>query len=263
MDNKLSFIPSHDGKKLRLRIIACDVLFREICLCAAYSRNIISVDFLPRGLHDNPDVMRAEVQKKIDETDESAYNGILLGYALCSNGTAGVRARGIPLIVPRAHDCITLFLGSKEKYRQYFTDNPGTYYYTSGWLERAGSKVERKVQDGLGLGKKYEEYVKKYGEDNAKYLIAFESSWIENYSRAAFIDIDFVRFLNYNEQAKEIAVQRNWEYEELSGDIRLIRKLIDSEWDEDEFLIVQPGGEIAASYDDRIIECRSVQPAVK
>lgn len=241
---------------MRLKIIACEVLLREICLCAAYSGNVISVEFLTRGLHDNPNTLRSEVQGKIDETDESIYEGILLGYALCSNGTVGVRARGIPLIIPKAHDCITLFLGSREKYNKHFNDAPGTYYYTTGWLERAGSKVERKVQDGRGLGKKYEEYVRKYGEDNAKYLMEFERSWVENYSRAAFIDVEFVKIPNYKEEVRRIAAQRGWEYEELPGDIRLIKKLIDSEWDQDEFLIIQPGEEIVSSYDDHVLGCR-------
>ena len=243
---------------MRLKVIACEVLFREICLCAAQTRNIISTEFLERGLHDNPDTLRSEVQRKIDETDESSYNGILLGYALCSNGVMGIQARGIPLIIPRAHDCVALFLGSKENYNKHFNDNPGTYYYTSGWLERAGSKVERKVQDGRGMGAKYEEYVKKYGEDNARYLMEFEKSWIENYSCAAYIDLEFVRFLDYKEETEKVAKERGWKYEELPGDIRLIRKLIDGEWDEDEFLIVQPGEQITVSYDNNILGCKSV-----
>ena len=248
---------------MRLKVIACEVLLREICLCAAHSENVISIEFLKRGLHDNPDLLRSDVQRKIDETDESMYEGILLGYGLCSNGVVGIQARGIPLVVPRAHDCVTFFLGSKEKYREHFTDNPGTYYYTSGWLERAGSKVERKVQDGRGLGKKYQEYVRKYGEDNARYLMEFESSWVDNYSRAAFIDLEFVRFLNYREQVKKIAAQRGWKYEELSGDIKLIRKLIDGKWDEDEFLIVQPGEEITPSYDNLVLDCRMAHDMAK
>jgi hypothetical protein len=238
---------------MRLKVIACEVLLREICLCAAYSKNTISIDFLKRGLHDNPDELRSEVQKKIDETDEKSYEGILLGYALCSNGIVGIKAKGIPLVIPKAHDCITLFLGSKEKYMEYFGHNPGTYYYTSGWLERLGSTVERKIQDGRGLGKKFEEYVKKYGEDNARYLMEFERSWISNYSRAAYIDLEFVRFLGYNDHTKKIAEDKGWKYEEIPGDIRLIKKLIDSEWNAEEFLIVQPGQEIVASYDNNVI----------
>ncbi len=241
---------------MRLKVIACEVLFREICLCAAHSQNIISTEFLVRGLHDNPDMLRSEVQRKIDETDESMHESILLGYALCSNGIVGIQARGIPLVVPRAHDCVTLFLGSKENYGKHFSSSPGTYYYTSGWLERAGSKIERKVQDGRGLGKKYEKYVEKYGEDNAKYLMEFEQSWIENYTCAAYIDLKFASFLNYKEEVKKIAENRSWKYEELPGDIRLIRKLIDGQWNEDEFMVVQPGEEIIPSYDNDVLACR-------
>ena len=248
---------------MRLKAIACEVLFREVSLCAAYSSNIISTEFLKRGLHDNPDLLRSEVQRRIDETDESICEGILLGYALCSNGTAGIQARGIPLVVPRAHDCITLFLGRKEKYDKHFANNPGTYYYTSGWLERAGSDVERKVQDGRGLGEEFEEYVRKYGEDNARYLMKFESSWVENYSRAAYISLNLIRSADYKGQVKKIAAERGWEYEELAGDVRLIRKLIDGEWDDDEFLTVQPGEEITGSHDDRILECRLAHDAIK
>jgi len=91
----------------------------------------------------------------------------------------------------------------------------------------------------------------------------FENSWVDNYSRAAFIDLEFVRFLNYREQVKKIAAQRGWKYEELSGDIKLIRKLIDGEWDEDKFLIVQPGEEITPSYDNLVLDCRLAHDAIK
>ncbi len=108
------------------------------------------------------------------------------------------------------------------------------------------------------MGAKYEEYVEKYGEDNARYLMEFEKSWIENYSYATYIDLEFVRFLNYKEQAEKVAAERGWKYEELPGDIRLIRKLIDGEWDEDEFLVVQPGQQIIASYENHVLGCKPV-----
>ncbi len=250
----MSDLQENNLERKHLKIIACDVFYREICLCAAHSGNITTIEFLQKGLHDDPDAMRVELQKAIDHTDEKQYDAIVMAYGLCSSGTAGLRARGIPIVIPRAHDCITLFLGSKQRYMEYFNEHPGTYYYTSGWFERSGVKVvERKVQDGYGLGKQFEEYVKKYGEDNARYLIAFENSWVQNYSQVMFIDLDFVSFLNYNEEAKKVAENRDWDYDEVRGDIGLIKKLIDGEWDEEEFLIIQPGQEIVASYDEKIL----------
>ena len=80
--------------------------------------------------------MSARLTETLSRVDETRYDAVLLGYGLCSNGLVGMGARSIPLVVPRAHDCITLFLGSKERYLQYFQDNPGVYFMTSGWIGR-------------------------------------------------------------------------------------------------------------------------------
>ncbi len=238
---------------MRLKVIACNVLFREICLCAAYSRNVIDMEFLEKGLHDEPDKLRSIVQTKIDEIDGRKYKAVVLGYALCSNSLAGIRARDIPIVIPKAHDCITLFLGSKESYKKHHDDVPGTYYYTSGWMERSGANMERKVRDTAGLSKKYREYVEKYGEDNARYIIEIENSWVNNYSRAVFIDVGFMEFPEFEENVRKLAEQSGWEYKKLSGSIKLIEKLVNGEWSEDEFLIVPSGGEIIPSYDNNVI----------
>ena len=59
----------------------------------------------------------------------------------------------MPLVIPRAHDCIALFMGSRQRYREYFDAHPGTYYRTSGWIERddATSAGEETVSQRLGL----------------------------------------------------------------------------------------------------------------
>ena len=63
------------------------------------------------------------------------FEAILIGYGLCSNGIMGISSNKYKLVIPRAHDCITFLLGSKEKYSKYFTDMPGTYWYTMSWIE--------------------------------------------------------------------------------------------------------------------------------
>ena len=118
-----------------LKVIACEIAFREISFCAAKSPNIIDTEFLPQGYHDIPKTGLVEIQKRIDAVPTGKYDGILLGYGLCSNIITGLTTTHTPLVIPRAHDCITLFLGSKERYREFFDAHPGTYYYTSGWLE--------------------------------------------------------------------------------------------------------------------------------
>ena len=122
---------------MRLQLIACKVIQREAYFCAARSENIIDMVFMPQGLHNEPERLRGEVQKALDRSEDAngnAYDASLLGYGLCSNGIVGLSAK-IPIVVPRGHDCVTLLLGSKEKYRQYFDSHRGIYWYSPGWID--------------------------------------------------------------------------------------------------------------------------------
>ncbi|MEA3224886.1 MAG: DUF1638 domain-containing protein, partial [Planctomycetota bacterium] len=107
---------------MRLQFISCKVMQREAYFCAARSKNIVDVVLMEQGLHDTPDELRKEVQKALGNTLDiqgRPYDASLLGYGLCSNGIVGLSAK-IPIVVPRGHDCVTLLLGSKEKYQEYF-----------------------------------------------------------------------------------------------------------------------------------------------
>ncbi len=110
---------------MRYQLIACEIMLREAALCAATSPHVLDLHFLTKGLHDNPDSLRTEVQGQIDSLDGLPHDAVLLGYALCSNGAVGLQARSTPLVMPRAHDCITFFLGSKDTYAQRHRDKPG------------------------------------------------------------------------------------------------------------------------------------------
>ena len=123
----------------RYILIGCEIMFREICLCAAQSNNIIDLVFMPKGLHDvGQKNMSQTLQNELDKIDSKKYDAILLCYGLCNYGVKGLSA-ALPMVIPKAHDCITLFMGSKEKYTEYFKNNPGTFFHTSGWLERGGT----------------------------------------------------------------------------------------------------------------------------
>ena len=104
----------------------------------ARSPNHVDLEFLPKGLHDiGQSGMTARLAEALAAVDESKYDAVVLGYALCSNGVVGLTAHNVPLVVPRGHDCITLFFGSKERYLDYFRANPGVYFKTTGWISAA------------------------------------------------------------------------------------------------------------------------------
>ena len=235
-------------------IIACHVLWREFCRYASVSENGFDFVFLDQGLHNTPDLLRIELQKAIDVAEAGSsgekskkYDAILVGYGLCSNGIEGIVARTTPLIVPRGHDCITFFLGSKERYKEYFDENPGTYWYTAGWIE-----------DGMQPGKeRYElllnEYTEKYGEDNAEFLMETEQAWFKEYTNAAFVENDFMEQSEYKKFTKECADFLNWRYSELKGDSSLLISFVKGDWSDDKFQKVVEGEKIIATHDANVI----------
>ena len=85
----------HPGvNSMKLKLISCEVLYREMCAVIARSPNEVDVEFLPKGLHDiGCNSMRKRLQDAVDRVDPECYEAVLLGYALCGNGTAGLTAR--------------------------------------------------------------------------------------------------------------------------------------------------------------------------
>ncbi len=243
---------------LKLKVIACDVLNREISYLSSQSKNYTDVTFLHQGLHDTPEKLREMLQKEIDNANNGFpynyygsapdYDYILLAYGLCSNGIVGISSEKIPLVVPRGHDCITLLLGSKEKYREYFNSNPGTYWFSSGWIERAWQPSEKKYNT------LYQEYLKRYGEDNAEFLMETEQSWLKDYRNAASILWDCLPNLEYYRKfTSGSAEYLKWGYLEFHGDPGLISRMLEGNFNESEVLVVPPGKKIVQTYDDNII----------
>jgi len=225
---------------MRFQFIVCKVMQREAYFCSARSKNLVDVVLMEQGLHDQPDRLRAEVQKALETTIDiqgRAYDATLLGYGLCSNGIVGLSAE-IPIVVPRGHDCITLLLGSKEKYKEYFDSHRGVYWYSPGWIE-SGKQPSKERYERL-----LEEYKQKYGDDNAQYLMEVEQTWIKEYNWATYIDWGLADSEPYRQYTKTCAEFLNWDYDELRGDAGLMQRMVDGEWSDDEFLIVKPGCKI-------------------
>lgn len=239
---------------MRLKLICCDVLTREICHELHATPNTVDPVFTSKGAHEQPEFLCGLIQKAIDEADnEGCYDAVILGYGLCGNAADGVTAGSIPLIIPRAHDCCTLFLGSKEKFIEYFGQNPSLEWSSSGYMERGNSYI-RQTQTGklLGMDLEYEQLVERYGEENAEYI--WETLYPERPgSELIFIDMPETSHLGYLDRMRELAEEAGKDLKVYPGNIRLIKALLEGNWNEDEFLVVPPGKSIKAVYDQDII----------
>lgn len=240
---------------MHFKVIGCNVLRREIFACAARSPHQVDVVMLPQGLHEQPEKLRQSVQREIDAplvvqprarglndlvAADCPYDAVLLGYALCSNGAAELVARQCPVVIPRAHDCMTLLLGMRKRYQDYFEKHPGTYWYSSGWIETCLMPGKARYDQELA------HYTAQYGEDNARYLMEVQAEWYRNYHRAAYIDWGFPNRERDKAFTRRCAMELNWEYDELQGDPGLLQRLVDGNWPADEFLVLQPGEQSVA-----------------
>jgi len=187
---------------------------------------------------------------------------VLLGYGLCGNGVAGLTARSIPLVIPRAHDCITFFFGSREAYRQYFEKHPGTYYMTSGWSERNAfgqgdysrpAYGQQGVMGKLGLADSYEEMVAKYGKENADFISGTLGDWLKNYSKYLYLRMGICEEADFIEATRRDAAARGWDFELREGNLSLLRRLFSGEWNQD-FVVVRPGHQLVARHDELVLD---------
>jgi hypothetical protein len=224
------------------------VLWRELCLAGALSRNTLTFHFLKQGLHNTPDLLRQKLQEAIDSVPEDeGYSTILVAYGLCCNGIEGITARKIRLVFMRGHDCITFLLGSKERYRELTEKSPGTYWYTPGWIETAFTPGRENYETML------RSYTEKYGEDNALFLMETEQGWLKKYTTAAFVDTGICNDPRYHEYTRDCAEYLGLKYEEFKGDTKLLKDFLEGCWDTENFLIVEPGEVVVASHDEKVI----------
>jgi len=243
---------------IKLKVIACDVMRREIFWLASKSPCYVDVTFLSQGLHVSPDKLRAVLGENIEKAnrefpydhygEKARYDYIIIIYGLCDNGIVNLSSPEIPMVIPRAHDCISLLLGSRERYNELFNQSPGTYWYSRGWIECSLQPGEERYL------KTRQSYVEKYGEDNADYLMEMEQGWFKSYDRAFYIDWEELGNSEYyRSYTEKCAAYLKWKYEECQGSPLLLEKMLSGCFDEEEVLVVPPGMKIAAGFDEKII----------
>lgn len=240
----------------RFLALTCEALARSIYQISAETNHIVSVRLFGQGLHNRPKGLRQILQEEIDNVPDDEFDAILLVYGMCGTSTVGLTARGTKLVIPRAHDCITLYLGSRERYQEEFERHPGTYWYSVDYMERAekGTSVALGAAGIEETDAQYEEYVAKFGKETADYLIEEMRKWTAHYTRAAFIDTGLGDTDEYEQLAKDKAQRDGWVYERISGNRRLLEILINGNWSDDEFLIVPPDHTIRQDVGEGLVK---------
>jgi hypothetical protein len=219
-------------RELPIVVLACRVLqtLLERLLPPGVAQR---VSFLEYGLHRVPARLTWELQAAIDRIETPSL--VVLGYGLCGNGLNGIQAGKHTLLAPRADDCIAILLGSHRAYIEAFEAEPGTYYLSKGWLESGSHPL-----------KEYQEYVPKYGEEDAMWIM---DQQYQHYRKLVLVVHNEEELAQYRPQALEVArFCERWgmRYEEKIGSDAYVRRLVTAmsapEAIGDDFLLVPPGG---------------------
>lgn len=241
--------------------LTCGALARSVYAVAAEAPHTITVRLYDQGLHNTPKRLRETLQAQIDAIAPGECDAILLAYGICGLSTVGLVARHTPLVIPRTHDCIALYLGSHQRYQEEFTAHPGTYWYSLDYMERSapGSNAGLGAANLGAMDAIYEEYVARYGQDNADYLMEVMGEWGRHYDRAVYIDMGTGDGREFEAMAQEQARRRGWLFERMQGNRRMIRMLLTGDWRAEEFLVVPPGHAIHQRANDGLMAAQKAE----
>ncbi|MBR3211718.1 MAG: DUF1638 domain-containing protein, partial [Firmicutes bacterium] len=124
--------------------IVCKMMEAEALAAIRDSGSSAEVIWMEKGLHVEPKDLRKALQKTMDRVEkEIAPDRILLGYGFCGNAMAGLRVGNYTLVLPRIDDCITMFIGSRERKKE-LEGGVGTMFQTANWAEGDESLVNQK-----------------------------------------------------------------------------------------------------------------------
>ena len=241
-----------------LKFICCDVFARIACDLVSKSAHIIDLEFVPMLAHNEPEKLKNMLSGIIDKSVKGSgrvYDAVLLGYGLCGNSVTGLSCT-VPMIIPRAHDCCTIFMGGREKFFGAFGDILSARWSSTGYYERCHLfNYNQNRRDGAenqlalyNTTAEYMDYVEKYGEDNADYIWAAMHPEIET-DEAVYIKIDGYEYSDSYENYSTEIKNAGKKLKTVEGDISLLKALIDGDWDDDRFLVVPPGKKITGVYD--------------
>jgi hypothetical protein len=248
--------------RLRLHVIACPVFQRELELLAASAKCIVTFRHLDMGLHEGSgENLRAALQSAIDAVPAGQCDAIAIGYGLCNRGVIGLQTRTVPVVIPRAHDCIGMLLGSSQCYLAQLEARPGTYFQSAGWLENSPANDEIRQQNftfGPNSNVTREKLVEKYGEENADFLLEQFQNFTQHYERLAFIDTPAPEAKKWEAAARGIAEKHGWKFEKLPGDLGWLKRLLDADWSDSEFLKLNPGERVGLRSDVLLIGAEKI-----
>ncbi|MDP4176841.1 MAG: DUF1638 domain-containing protein [Bacillota bacterium] len=212
---------------MRVKIIACEVMQEE--LLSIEPLDGVDYEFVPMKFHLYPDKLHIELQRIIDKSID--YSRIILAFGLCGGAAKNLKSASSILTIPRVHDCISIFLGSRKNYERISKIKKGTFYLTSGWM-----RTEKSILS------EHERISRKYGEKKSLKIL---NKMYDSYKRILYIQTGNKNEEDSIEKSKEISKLLSLDYEMMKGSNEFIKKIALGPWNDEEFININPKNSIS------------------
>lgn len=214
-------------------IFACKTISDEVKLAIKKTACSWPVCWLEDNLHNFPDKLRVGMQKALDSLD--GCERVLMAFGFCGNAIVGLKTRSFSLVIPRIDDCISLLLGGMER-RKELASEQQSIYLTEGWMRSEAN-----------IWSEYEYTLKKYGEENAKFIV---DAMYGQYDALTVLDTGAYDVPSLEKKGREIAKTFSLEQKTVQGTTSLLERLLLGPWDEERFVVIPPYSEVTEKAAD-------------
>lgn len=248
-----------DGPRTASIVIACEMIDDEVLAARARSSLLTGIShplvWMPAGLHERPETMKAHLQEVIDLVDHAnrAGNGatlpsirpgsgpaeprmteltvstpiedVILALGYCGNGIMGLVSQTARLVFPRVDDCISLFLNDGCTREQIERDSHA-FYLTRGWLSHDNPFIDS-----------YRRWIERYGPEKAE---RFRQVVMAGYERITLLDTGAYDVEETRPDSERLAAELLLDHKTAPGSFSLLERLFAGPWD-GEIVRAQPG----------------------
>jgi len=158
---------------VRIAVIACDMIRRELDELIAGDPDISEVVYLEMALHVYPEKMRAAIIEQIERVSGDV-DAVFLGYGYCQSLKGIEEMVDVPVVMPQMDDCISILL-TPERYAAEIKKEVGTWFMSPGWAEVGAEMVVKEL---------HLDRATRYGKDP----LEMAKRLFTNYTRGLVID---------------------------------------------------------------------------
>ncbi len=192
---------------MRIGIIGCEALKREIDRVTLGDQEIVFKEYLDFGLHLNTDGLKSAVLEHLQALD-GRVDAIFLGFANCNVLKDVASKVQTPVVMIETDDCIAALL-TPERYSKEKSCGQITWFYPIGWAASGPPGLIRIFHLDSAEGYSPEYFLK----------IMFDG-----FSRCLFIDTGVEDGKVSEENSQALAEVLNLKHERIEGTLSLIQQ---------------------------------------